>query len=102
MIDPQNLQALEDLRIITGFDIQPAIASEEDIFGAIAKIYRERAEVGENLDDLAHAAIEEDSITDIRDATEEAPDRQAGQLRDRADAWTTRPATSTSSRRPRS
>ena len=73
MLDPQNLQALEDLRIITGFDIQPAIASEEDIFGAIARIYRDRAEVGANLDDLAHAAIEEDSITDIRDATEEAP-----------------------------
>lgn len=73
MMDPQNLQALEDLRIITGFDIQPAIASEEDIFGAIAKLYRERAEVGENYDDLAHAAIEEESVTDIRDATEEAP-----------------------------
>jgi type IV pilus assembly protein PilB len=73
MMNPQNLQALEDLRIITGFDIQPAIASEEDVFSAIAKIYRERAEVGENVDDLAHAAIEEESVTDIRDATEEAP-----------------------------
>ena len=46
MADPQNLQALEDLRLITGFDVQPAIASEEDVFGAIAKIYRERADVG--------------------------------------------------------
>ena len=43
MIDPQNLPAQEDLAIITGFPIQPAIASEEDVFGAIAKIYRERA-----------------------------------------------------------
>jgi type IV pilus assembly protein PilB len=73
MSDPQNLMALEDLRIITGFDIQPAIASEEDIFGAIAKIYREKAEVGENLDDVAHAELDEESVTDIRDATEEAP-----------------------------
>ena len=73
MADPQNLQALEDLRLITGFDVQPAIASEEDVFGAIAKIYRERAEVGQNLDELGRAAVEEDSIKDIRDATEEAP-----------------------------
>ena len=73
MADPQNLLALDDLKIITGFDIQPAIASEEDIFGAIARIYREKAEVGENADDVAQAALDEESITDIRDATEEAP-----------------------------
>ena len=70
MIDPQNLPAQEDLAIITGFPIQPAIASEEDVFGAIAKIYREKAEVGENADGVID---DEESITDIRDATEEAP-----------------------------
>ena len=48
MVDPQNLPAQEDLAIITGFQIQPAIASEEDVFGAIAKIYRSKAEVGES------------------------------------------------------
>jgi type IV pilus assembly protein PilB len=69
MIDPQNLPAQEDLAIITGFPIQPAIASEEDVFGAIARIYREKAEVGAN----SEGAEIEDSITDIRDATEEAP-----------------------------
>jgi len=69
MIDPQNLPAQEDLAIITGFPIQPAIASEEDVFGAIAKVYREKAEVGESPE----GAEVEDSITDIRDATEEAP-----------------------------
>ena len=72
MIDPQNLPAQEDLAIITGFPIQPAIASEEDVFGAIAKIYREKAEVGANADEIG-TGIDEDSLTDIRDATEEAP-----------------------------
>jgi len=70
MIDPQNLPAQEDLAIITGFQIQPAIASEEDVFGAIAKVYREKAEVGESADGAAEL---EESVTDIRDATEEAP-----------------------------
>ncbi len=69
MIDPQNLPAQEDLAIITGFPIQPAIASEEDVFGAIARIYRERAEVGQTEDGVEA----EESVTDIRDATEEAP-----------------------------
>ncbi len=69
MVDPQNLPAQEDLAIITGFPIQPAIASEEDVFGAIAKIYREKAEVGETSD----GEYEDESVADIRDATEEAP-----------------------------
>jgi len=72
MVDPQNLLALQDLEIITGFTIQPAIASEEDVYGAIAKIYRDRPEVGENVDDIAGGAID-DAVADIRDATEEAP-----------------------------
>jgi type IV pilus assembly protein PilB len=71
MIDPQNLPAQEDLAIITGFPIQPAIASEEDVFGAIARIYREKAEIG-NADDVS-GELDDESITDIRDATEEAP-----------------------------
>jgi type IV pilus assembly protein PilB len=70
MIDPQNLPAQEDLAIITGFPIQPAIASEEDVFGAIARLYREKAEVGENADEIGR---DEESVADIRDATEEAP-----------------------------
>jgi type IV pilus assembly protein PilB len=71
MIDPQNLPAQEDLAIITGFPIQPAISSEEDVFGAIARIYREKADVGANTD--GSAEMDEESVADIRDATEEAP-----------------------------
>jgi type IV pilus assembly protein PilB len=73
MADPQNLQTLQNLEIITGFAIEPAIASEEDIFGAIAKIYRDRPEVGENDEENAALAEGEGEIADIRDATEEAP-----------------------------
>jgi len=72
MVDPQNLPAQEDLAIITGYPIQPAIASEEDVYGAIARIYREKAEVGDGGDDVS-AETEEESLTDIREATEEAP-----------------------------
>ncbi len=72
MADPQNLFALDDLEIITGYGIVAAIASEEDIFTAISKTYRER-EVGENLEQRAIEAELDEPVSDIRDATEEAP-----------------------------
>jgi len=73
MVDPQNLLALQDLEIITGFAIQPAIASEEDIYGAIATIYRDRPDVDQSA--VEDAAFEEAAgeLGDIREATDEAP-----------------------------
>ncbi len=73
MVDPQNLLVLQDLEIITGFAIQPAIASEEDIYGAIATIYRDRPDIDEST--VEDAAFEEAAgeLTDIREATDEAP-----------------------------
>jgi len=35
MIDPANVLVADDLRIMTGYTIVPAIASEEDVYGAI-------------------------------------------------------------------
>ncbi len=72
MVDPQNLLALQDLEIITGYGIQAAIASEEDVYGAIAKIYRDRPEV--DLDEADLADLDDEAeVADIRDATDEAP-----------------------------
>ena len=73
MVDPQNLLALQDLEIITGFAIRPAIASEEDIYGAIATIYRDRPDVDESA--AEDAAFEEATgeLADIREASDEAP-----------------------------
>ena len=70
MIDPANVLIADDLRIMTGYTIVPAIASEEDIVGAIGKLNR--------LDDQVTAANDlsvggEDEITDIREMTEEPP-----------------------------
>ena len=73
MVDPQNLMALQDLEIITGFTIQPAIASEEDIYGAIAKIYRDRPDVDESAAEDAAFEEAEGGMTNIREATDEAP-----------------------------
>ncbi|HSL94528.1 MAG TPA: ATPase, T2SS/T4P/T4SS family, partial [Thermoleophilia bacterium] len=73
MADPQNFFVQQDLELITGCQIQPAMAMPDDILEAIAKLNQRRAEIGENTDDLAHEAMDDESLTDIRDATEEAP-----------------------------
>jgi type IV pilus assembly protein PilB len=72
MVDPANVLVADDLRIMTGYTIMPAIASEEDIFGAIGKLNRLDEHVTENVDENA-ALVDSDELTDIREATEEAP-----------------------------
>jgi hypothetical protein len=71
MVDPANIFALDDLKIMTGFDIRPAIASTEDVFAAIAKLNRLDGTVTEN--DEERLAGLDDELADIREATEEAP-----------------------------
>jgi type IV pilus assembly protein PilB len=46
MADPQNVLALDDLRILTGQDIRPAISTKDDILAAIEEYYKiaERSE----------------------------------------------------------
>src|SRR5664280_885325 len=39
MADPQNVLALDDLRIITGYDCVPAIATRDDIMSSIEDAY---------------------------------------------------------------
>jgi type IV pilus assembly protein PilB len=71
MIDPANLFALDDLRIMTGLDVQAAIASEEDVFGAISRLSRLDDAVETNNAERAAEIVDE--LSDIREATEAAP-----------------------------
>jgi type IV pilus assembly protein PilB len=47
MADPQNVLALDDLRIITGYDCVPAIATRDDIVAAIEEAYGAAARLSE-------------------------------------------------------
>lgn len=47
MTDPMDIITIDDLRLTTGFNIEPAIASKDDIMKTIAKYYDE-----ESYDDL--------------------------------------------------
>ena len=55
MKDPRHVFALDDIKLITGKDIQPAVASEETLIGLINRFYRG----SEDMDELTQAMLEE-------------------------------------------
>ncbi len=72
MADPANVLAVDDIALMTGFDICAAVASREDISGLISRLTR--------LDDVvANAAIASEEaagpaeIVDLRESADEAP-----------------------------
>ena len=50
MSDPSNVLAIDDLKLMTGYEIRPAVASVEDIAGLIAKMNRLDDAVAESLE----------------------------------------------------
>ncbi len=55
MKDPRHVFALDDIRLITGKEIQPAVATEETLARTINRFYHE----GADMDELAKALVEE-------------------------------------------
>jgi type IV pilus assembly protein PilB len=71
MADPQNVLALDDLRIITGHDIKPAISTKDDIVAAIDEYYKVAEHDESDLflgEDLSSEDLEQ-----LTDVAEEAP-----------------------------
>ncbi|WP_271852415.1 GspE/PulE family protein [Planococcus maritimus] len=65
MTDPTDFITIDDLRLATGFQIEPTIASKEDILKTIAKYYDEES-YEELLEEMPDAAEEkEDALTDL-------------------------------------
>ena len=73
MVDPTNVFAIDDLRMMTGYDIKPAIASAEEVFSSVSKIHRLgeslEAETGEEDEQFVGEAVE----ADIREVASGAP-----------------------------
>src|ERR1700677_3792078 len=57
MADPTNLNAIDDLKFLTGYNIEPVIASEQAILAAVEKYYN----VGPSYEDVM-AGFEEGEI----------------------------------------
>jgi len=68
--DPSNVLALDDLKLMTGNEVRPVVASPDDIQGLIGRMSR--------LDDAVAAAVLEGEeeladVTEIRESAEDAP-----------------------------
>lgn len=55
MKDPRHVFALDDIRLVTGKEIQPAVATEDSLSRMVNRFYRN----GEDMDELARAVLEE-------------------------------------------
>src|SRR5690349_8573096 len=70
MSDPSNIYAVDDLKFITGYNIEPVVASEPSIREAIERYYADRGPsfeeiVGEVTEDVEVASEEQEGIEDI-------------------------------------
>lgn len=79
MNDPSNLFAIDDLKFMTGFNIEVVVATESAIKAAIDKYYDQSAtlaDVMEDLEDIDLEIVDEDEDVDVHaleKATEDAP-----------------------------
>jgi type IV pilus assembly protein PilB len=69
MADPSNVLALDDLKLMTGYEVRPVVASREDIASLIAKMNRLDEAVAEVVD----AEEEDDVLVDITESGADAP-----------------------------
>jgi len=72
MADPQNVLALDDLRIITGYEVQPAISTKDDIVAAVEEYYKVATTISD--DDLADGDdLSEMLLENLTEVTDDAP-----------------------------
>jgi type IV pilus assembly protein PilB len=69
MSDPTNVRAVDDIALMTGYEVRPAVASREDLLQLISRLNR--------LDDVVQEAEEEEKkvaeVVDLRETAEDAP-----------------------------
>jgi type IV pilus assembly protein PilB len=72
MSDPANVYALDDIRTITGREVQPVVATANDVEQAIQKFAGMDSQV-EAMATIASEALEGENPVDLEEALEDAP-----------------------------
>jgi type IV pilus assembly protein PilB len=72
MSDPTNVRAVDDISIMTGRDVQPAVASPDDVSAVIAHIGQLDAAVADAIEE---AGEEEEAayVSEVRESADNAP-----------------------------
>ncbi len=70
MADPSNVLAVDDIAIMTGYEIRVAVAPPEDIAALVSRLDRLEDVVGESV---AQEEAEEDELVALHETSEDAP-----------------------------
>ena len=83
MVDPTNVFAMDDIKFMTGYNIEPVVASESAILDAIQKAYEEHiaeenvdellASMGDEADVELQADQEDLDLSELEKSADEAP-----------------------------
>ncbi|MHC1696726.1 MAG: type IV-A pilus assembly ATPase PilB [Geobacteraceae bacterium] len=79
MSDPSNIFAIDDIKFMTGYNVEVVVASDTGIKSAIDKYYDQSASLADMMSDLDMADLEvvadhdEVDVTSLERATEDAP-----------------------------
>jgi len=82
MADPTNLHAIDDIKFLTGFNVEPVVASETAVHAAIERYYAQTGPSYDEVmadfdlgdDDIDFTADEEDvNAVELEKASEDAP-----------------------------
>ncbi|OFW55653.1 MAG: type IV-A pilus assembly ATPase PilB [Candidatus Solincola sediminis] len=68
MADPTNVFALDDVRIMTGMEIEPLVATKEDIVAAISRFCRAEADSELSVEDISEEIGDDGREADADDA----------------------------------
>ena len=74
MADPANVHAVDDIAILTGYEVRVAVATSEDIAAVIARLSRTADVVSSGMDEAeAQAAEAAAAVVDLHDSSDDAP-----------------------------
>jgi len=69
MVDPSNIFAMDDIKFMTGYDVEPVVAAESSIKEAINKYYEQSDALQSVVEDMA--GFEEENLDLIQDNEED-------------------------------
>lgn len=73
MADPTNIFAIDDIRTVTGAEVQPALAAKAAVTAAIAKYHRADTEAENFAAEAVNSYQGENSLSTVREVFEDGP-----------------------------
>jgi len=79
MTDPTNVFAMDDIKFMTGFNVEPVVASESAIGDAITRFYGGSSTNQEEISNLMKDLVDEDNELELAAEESELGHRHAGE-----------------------